>query len=106
MEDKGKTTGNRNRHAIILGVIGVILLILGIAIVTIHGAPLRGSGVGTIAIIAGVVLLVIAGLRAFYKPAAKKSSHTDSSICCLYGIQKVSHSYTYGLTDIGMFVPL
>ena len=72
MEDKGKTTGNRNRHAIILGVIGVILLILGIAIVTIHGAPLRGSGVGTIAIIAGVVLLVIAGLRAFYKPAAKE----------------------------------
>jgi len=63
MEDKGKTNDNRNARAIILGVIGVILLILGIAIVTIHGAPLRGSGVGTIAIIVGVVLLVIAALR-------------------------------------------
>jgi hypothetical protein len=55
----------------ILFVIGIILLILGIAIVSIHGAPLRGSGAGTIAIIAGVVLLIIAALRAFYKPAAK-----------------------------------
>jgi uncharacterized membrane protein len=71
MEDKGKNTSNRNMHAVILAVIGIILFILGILIVSIHGAPLRGSGVGTIAIIAGVVLLVIAGLRAFYKPAAK-----------------------------------
>ena len=63
MDDKGKTTGNRNTHAIILTVIGIILLILGILIVTVHGAPLRGSGVGTIAIIAGIVLLVIAVLR-------------------------------------------
>jgi uncharacterized membrane protein len=63
MDDKGKTTGNRNTHAMILGVIGIILLILGILIVTVHGAPLRGSGVGTIAIIAGIVLLVIAVLR-------------------------------------------
>ena len=63
MEDKVKTTGNPNTHAIILTVIGIILLILGILIVTVHGAPLRGSGVGTIAIIAGIVLLVIAVLR-------------------------------------------
>ena len=63
MDDKGKTTGNRNTHAMILGVIGIILLILGILIVTVHGAPLRGSGVGTIAIITGIVLLVIAVLR-------------------------------------------
>jgi uncharacterized membrane protein len=71
MEDKGKTTGNRNRHAIILAVIGIILFIFGILIVSVHGAPLRGSGAGTILIIIGVVMLVIAGLRAFYKPAAK-----------------------------------
>jgi uncharacterized membrane protein len=63
MDDKGKTTGNRNTNAIILAVIGIILLILGLLIVTVHGAPLRGSGVGTIAIIAGIVLLVIAVLR-------------------------------------------
>ena len=69
MEDKGtgKTKDSRNMHAIILSVIGIILFILGILIVSIHGAPLRGSGVGTILIILGIVLLVIAALRAFYK---------------------------------------
>jgi len=70
-EDKGKKTGTNNTHAIVLAVIGVVLLVLGILIVSIHGAPLRGSGVGTIAIIAGIVLLVIAWLRASRKPAAK-----------------------------------
>jgi uncharacterized membrane protein len=63
MDDKGNTTGNRNTHAIILTVIGIILLILGILIVTVHGAPLRGSGAGTILIIIGVVMLIIAALR-------------------------------------------
>ena len=75
MEDKGKepekTKNNRNMHAIVLAVIGIILFILGILIVSVHGAPLRGSGMGTILIIIGVVMLVIAGLRAFYKPATK-----------------------------------
>ena len=71
MEDKGKNKSNRNAHAMILFVIGIILLILGILIVSVHGAPLRGSGVGTIAIIAGVVLLVIAVLRARSKSAVK-----------------------------------
>jgi len=66
MENKGKTS-NRNTRAIIVGVIGIILLILGILIVSVHGAPLRGSGAGTILIIIGVVMLVIAALRAFYK---------------------------------------
>ena len=75
MEGKGKepekTKNNRNMHAIVLAVIGIILFILGILIVSIHGAPLRGSGAGTILIIIGVVMLVIAALRAFYKPATK-----------------------------------
>jgi hypothetical protein len=67
MDDKGKTTGKNYTRAIILGVIGIILFILGILIVSIHGAPLRGSGVGTILIVIGVVMLIIAALRAFYK---------------------------------------
>ena len=40
MDDKGKTTSNPNMHATILLVIGIILFILGILIVSIHGAPL------------------------------------------------------------------
>ena len=63
MDDKGKTTGNPNTHANVLLVIGIILFILGILIVAIPGAPLRGSGVGTGAIILGVILLVIAFFR-------------------------------------------
>ena len=71
MEDKGKNTGKNNTHAMVLAVIGIVLLILGILIVSVHGAPLRGSGAGTIAIIVGIVLLVIAWLRASRKPLAK-----------------------------------
>jgi amino acid transporter len=71
MEDKEQNTGKRNTHAMVLAVIGVILLILGILIVSVHGAPLRGSGVGTIAIIAGIIMLVIAWLRASRRRAVK-----------------------------------
>ena len=54
-----------NKHATILGVLGVILLIIGICIIVIHN-PLRGSGAGTACIVFGVVLLVISIIR-FYK---------------------------------------
>jgi hypothetical protein len=67
MVEQGKTKSSRNMHAMVLSVIGIILFILGILIVSIHGAPLRGSGAGTALIILGIVLLVIAALRAFYK---------------------------------------
>ena len=66
--DTGKTD-NSKKHATILAVIGIILVIAGILIVSVHGNPLRGSGLGTISILVGIVLLIIAGLRAFYKPA-------------------------------------
>ncbi len=75
MEDKGKepekTKNNRNMHAIILAVLGVIAFIAGIVIATVKGTHLRGSGLGTALIVLGIVLLVIAALRAFYKPPAK-----------------------------------
>ena len=67
MGEMEKTTGNRNMHAILLGLIGIILVLVGAAIITIPGAPMRGSGIGTISLLLGVVLLVIAALRFFYK---------------------------------------
>jgi hypothetical protein len=67
MSDKVKTMGNRNMHAIILSVIGIILVIVGAAIITIPGAPMRGSGIGTLSVLAGVALLAIAVLRFYYK---------------------------------------
>jgi hypothetical protein len=66
MEEKGKAVNIKGR-ALVLGTAGIILFILGILIVSVRGAPLRGSGAGTILIILGLVLLVIAGIRAFYK---------------------------------------
>jgi hypothetical protein len=63
MVEKAQTANSRNMHAIILSVIGVILVIVGAAIITIPGAPMRGSGIGTILLLAGVVLLIIALLR-------------------------------------------
>jgi Flp pilus assembly protein TadB len=68
MGEKPKTTDHRNMHAIILGVLGIILLIAGVAIATIH-SHLRGSGLGTLCIVVGVVLLIIALLRFYYKRA-------------------------------------
>jgi hypothetical protein len=69
MSESGKTTGNRNLHAVILSVIGIVLLIIGIAIVSIHGNPLRGSGLGTASIVLGIIMLIIAAIRFFYKRA-------------------------------------
>ena len=66
-EENAKPKNNRNLHAVILGVLGIILLIVGLAIITIHGAPLRGSGFGTIFSVLGVLLVAIAALRLFYK---------------------------------------
>ena len=63
MVEKAPTTNSRNTHAIILSVIGIMLVIIGAAVITIPGAPMRGSGIGTISLLLGVVLLVIALLR-------------------------------------------
>jgi uncharacterized membrane protein len=68
MSEKTKTNGHRNLHATILAVIGIILVIAGIAVVTIH-SKLRGSGLGTALLILGFVLLIIAVIRYMYKRA-------------------------------------
>jgi hypothetical protein len=62
-----KNKNPKNMHAIILMILGVILLIAGYAIVTVHGNPLRGSGAGTALIILGVLLLIFGVLRFIYK---------------------------------------
>jgi hypothetical protein len=63
MSEKPKPADSGNLHVMVLGVLGIVLLILGAWIVSTPGAPMRGSGVGTLGIVAGLVLLVIAGLR-------------------------------------------
>ncbi len=67
MGEHGKTNGNRNMHAIILAVLGIIFVIVGEYIINVHGAPLRGSGAGTLLFIFGVLLLFFAVLRFVFK---------------------------------------
>ncbi len=62
MGEKQQTSNSRKMPAILLGVIGLIIVLAGVAIATIHNA-LRGSGLGTISIGIGIVLMVIALLR-------------------------------------------
>ena len=49
---------NISTHVLVLGVLGIILLIAGIAIATIHSS-LRGSGLGTALIVLGILMLII-----------------------------------------------
>ncbi|VVB61330.1 Uncharacterised protein [uncultured archaeon] len=67
MDEKGQTKDSRNMHAIILAVLGIILVIIGEAIINIPHAPMRGSGLGPILFVTGVILLIIAVLRFMYK---------------------------------------
>jgi hypothetical protein len=52
----------KNKRATLLGVIGLICVIIGAGIAIIHN-PLRGSGLGTMFIVTGIVLLVISIIR-------------------------------------------
>lgn len=61
-----KPKSGRNMHAIILFLIGIVSLISGVAIATVHN-PLRGSGLGTLLSVLGVALFFIAFLRFAYK---------------------------------------
>jgi hypothetical protein len=67
MVEKTPTANKRNMHAILLSVIGILLVIVGVAVITVHGAPLRGSGFGTAAAVLGFLLLFIAFLRFSYR---------------------------------------
>ena len=67
MVEKTPASNSRNMHAITLGLLGIIFVIVGTYIITVHGAPLRGSGAGTLLAVFGVILLIIAVLRLIYK---------------------------------------
>ena len=62
---------SRNLGVAAVAVIGIIVLVVGVAIVTIRGAPFRGSGLGTLLAVIGVVLLLVAGWR--YTRSSKPS---------------------------------
>jgi uncharacterized membrane protein HdeD (DUF308 family) len=62
-----KASDHRNLHAWILWIVGIILVIAGIAVVTVKGTHLRGSGLGTALLILGFILVIIGVVRYMYK---------------------------------------
>ena len=60
---------NKNLHAWILWIIGIIAIVAGVAIATIRGTGLRGSGLGTALLILGFIVVLIGAVRYLYKPA-------------------------------------
>jgi hypothetical protein len=50
------------KQDLVLWIVGAILIIAGICIVVIHN-PLRGSGLGTLCMAAGVILVVVGIVR-------------------------------------------
>jgi predicted membrane channel-forming protein YqfA (hemolysin III family) len=67
LSEKAKTSDYRKLHAWILWIVGIILVIAGIAVATIRGTHLRGTGLGTALLVLGFVLLIIGVIRYMYK---------------------------------------
>jgi len=54
---------SRNLNVAAVAGIGLIVLIIGVAIATVPGTGLRGSGLGTLLMVVGIVLFLVAGWR-------------------------------------------
>jgi hypothetical protein len=63
MSEKTNSADMMQQRGMLLGVGGLILVIIGALIVFIPGMPFRGSGLGTICIVIGIVLLGLTFLR-------------------------------------------
>ena len=78
-------------QVVIIGIVGIVLLIAGIAVATIRGTGLRGSGLGTVLIVLGVLVLVFAAYRlrstgsgtvsTTTKPASGSQMSGESKFC-------------------------
>ncbi len=58
MGEKVATVKMNKQQDMGLGLVGLILLIVGALIVFVPGMPFRGSGLGTILIVLGIVVLI------------------------------------------------
>jgi len=63
MGDKPQAAGGNKMLYMILAIVGIILAIVGILEFTVRGMPGRGSGIGAVSIVIGIVLLLFGLLR-------------------------------------------
>ncbi len=68
MRSRRLITDRNKIRGVVLGIIGVILLIAGLAVATIPSS-LRGSGLGTVLIVLGIIMLLIGIWRIGKKPS-------------------------------------
>ena len=67
MSQNAPAAKTSNTHAYILWLLALIVFIWGLLTVAVRHFPLRGSGIGTILIVIGVVLFIIGYLRYAHK---------------------------------------
>ena len=63
MTKPAKVAKGLNLRATVLGVVGVILAIIGAYIIAVKHAPYRGSGLGSVLLVIGIVMLIISAWR-------------------------------------------
>ena len=63
MGEKVETTGMIKQQAMIMIGVGLILAIIGVLEFEVPGMPFRGSGIGTICLFAGALLLAVGYVR-------------------------------------------
>ena len=63
MGEKTDSGNMMQQRGMLVGGLGLILAIFGVLEFLVPGMPFRGSGIGTLALIAGIVLLGVAFLR-------------------------------------------
>ncbi len=73
MTEQKNSVATADRRFTFLSIIGALIFIFGIAEFEVRGMPLRGSGIGTLAIIVGVVIVAWDYVRKKY--ARKPRSH-------------------------------
>jgi uncharacterized membrane protein YidH (DUF202 family) len=59
---------SRSMGVVAVAVVGIIVFIVGAYIVAVKGAPFRGSGLGTVLLVVGVVPLLVAAWIYTQKP--------------------------------------
>jgi len=67
MDENPLPKNTKKQQAIIAGLIGILLAIIGIYIIVVPGAPMRGSGIGTVSTIVGVIFLLVGVVRVSVK---------------------------------------
>ena len=72
-------------QVMLVGLVGLILFIAGILVATVRGTGLRGSGLGTVLIVIGILALLLAAVR--YRSIVNPTQRVVTSSTTVGGTQ-------------------